>query len=221
MNDGDSRRQTEVAVFSFLERGLEELDLSVEPSQIHELTETILLLEEWASKINLTGHRGALEMAGRLVLDAAALNAVLPELAEVESFADLGTGAGFPGLPLAILNPQAQAYLVDSRLKRNHFQRAVRRALQLDRVHPILGRSDEVESHPCDLVIAQAMTQPKRALELMAQWSSPSGILVLPASESAAPPEVPNEYGPPDLHEYIVPLVETRRRLWIVRPTET
>jgi len=221
MKDGDTRKETEVAVFSYLEHGFDELETPVETSQIHELTETILLLEEWASKINLTGHRGALEMAGRLVLDAAALNAELPELAAAKSFADLGTGAGFPGLPLAILNPQAQAYLVDSRLKRNHFQRAVRRALALERVHPVLGRSDEVESRACDLVIAQAMTNPKRALELMAQWSAPGGILVLPASETAKNPEVPPGYRPAELKTYIVPLVGTHRRLWIVRPSET
>ena len=74
-------------------------------------------------------------MAERLVLDAVALSVCLPELSGAKRLADLGTGAGFPGLPIAILNPHLQVHLVDSRLKRNHFQKAVRRELELANVH--------------------------------------------------------------------------------------
>ena len=215
MKDGDARGESEVAVFSLLERGFSQLPLSPEPHQLSALTELVLLLEAWAGKINLTGHRDALAMTRGLVLDAAALAAALPELGQAERVADLGTGAGFPGLPLAILYQSAEFRLVDSRKKRNHFQREVRRRLGLCNVHPVLGRSNEVERHPCDLVLAQAMAQPAEPLILMAEWAGPGAVLALPGSEASTPPPVPDGYQPPELRHYRVPETETERRLWL------
>lgn len=217
MEDGDPRAQTEIAVFSLLERGLAELPITATPHQRHQLTDLILLLEDWASKINLTGHRDALSMTRALVLDAAALACALPELEAARHVADLGTGAGFPGLPLAILFPGAEFTLVDARKKRNHFQREARRRLGLANVAPVLGRSDEIETIPCNLVLAQAMAQPATALGLMAQWSSAAGILALPASDASRPPPAPAGFGAPELRTYSVPESGITRHLWIVR----
>ena len=139
MNDGDSRIQTEVAVFALVERCLENLGLPIDPEKVRQLTDLVSLLSHWAQRINLTGHRDPLEMTSRLVLDAVALSTALPELAELSSLADLGSGAGFPGLPIALMYPHLDVHLVDSRQKRNHFQREARRKLNLPRVHPILG----------------------------------------------------------------------------------
>lgn len=218
MKDGDTRAETEVAVFSFLERGFSDLDLAVSHTQILQLARLVSLLEQWAPRINLTGYRTALDMAGGLVLDAAALASAVPEIGAASRIADLGTGAGFPGLPLAILFPAAEVHLVDSRKKRNHFQREAKRRLALERADPILGRSDEIEPTPCDLVIAQAMTDPDHALELMAQWASTEARLVLPASENATPPSPPSGWTPPERRLYQVPLTRRPRQVWILRP---
>ena len=217
MKDGDTREDTEVAVFSILDAGLSDLALEPPLAATAQLTALILLLDQWAPKINLTGHRDPESMASRLVLDAAALAAEVPELKTARSLADLGTGAGFPGLPMAILFPQLDVYLVDSRKKRNHFQREVRRRIHLDHVHPVLGRSDEVEQVPCDCVIAQAMTQPDQALKLMSQWAAPGATLILPASEAALEPQAPSEFKEPELRQYQVPGTDIRRRLWVLR----
>jgi 16S rRNA (guanine527-N7)-methyltransferase len=219
MIDGDSRGQTEVAVFSLIDQGLGALRIPYVKGQVEQLTELVFLLDHWASRINLTGHQDPYEMASRLVLDAAALSAALPELADARSLADLGSGAGFPGLPLSILNPGLDVHLVESRLKRHHFQKESRRRLGLPNVHPILGRSDEVTAVTSDIVLAQAMTQPRQALELMAQWAHADSILVLPASASASRPESPLGIGVPELREYRVPGAEIPRKLWISRIT--
>ena len=218
MQDGGSRQHTEAAVFTLLEQGLGELGSPHTQEQLDQLGQLVSLLDHWASRINLTGHQGPLEMASRLVLDAAALASSLPELDDSHSLVDLGSGAGFPGLPIAILYPHLSVALVDSRLKRNHFQREVRRRLGLGNVTSILGRSNEVEQVACDIVVAQAMTQPRQALELMAEWAHPGSFLVLPASDAASRPESPGGIGEMSLREYRVPSIGTLRKLWVVGP---
>ena len=217
MNDGDARVQSEVAVFSLLERGLRELGFSHDRDQIQRLCDLVFLLSHWAQRINLTGHRGPMEMTTRLVLDAAALSVTVPELASFSRLADLGSGAGFPGLPIAILWPQLDVHLVDSRLKRHHFQREACRKLDLSRVHPVLGRSDEVDSIPCDISIAQAMTRPERAFELMIPWVKPGGLAVLPASDRSVRPPTPREIENLEQRTYEVPGSGTLRKLWVAR----
>ena len=218
MNDGASRtNESEGAVFSFLARGFEPLAIDPTEGQLRQLSELVALLSHWGTRINLTGHREPLEMAGRLILDAAALSSAVPEIRAAGSLADLGTGAGFPGLPLAILHPGVEIHLVDSRKKRNHFQREVRRRLELGNAHPMLGRVEEIDHPLVDVVIAQAMAEPNRALELMAPWSSQTGSLILPASEQAIPPRPPEDWSTPELREYTVPLVRTERRIWVIR----
>jgi 16S rRNA (guanine527-N7)-methyltransferase len=217
MNDGDSRVATEVAVFSLVERGLSDLGIPPQPEQVQQLTRLVSLLSLWASRINLTGHRDALEMTSRLLLDAVALTTALPELASRSSLADLGSGAGFPGLPIAILYPQLEVYLVDSRRKRNHFQREARRKVGLPHVHPILGRSDEVDATRCDVVVAQAMTRPEQAFELMIPWAKPGGLVALPASEGTEVPTLPAEVEALEERAYTVPESRTRRKLWVAR----
>ena len=220
MKDGDPRAETEIAVFPDLEAGLRSLPLAVTSSQLQQLTQLVWLLDEWARKINLTGHRTPEAMAAGLILDAAALAAALPELDDSSDIADLGTGAGFPGLPLAILFQDTRFHLVDSRKKRNHFQREVRRRLGLHNVDPILGRSDEVDQVPCNLVVAQAMAEPDQALDLMSQWACPTGILALPASKAAEPPQPPAGFAAPELRTYVVPISGTHRRVWVFAPVD-
>lgn len=221
MKNGDARDQSEVAVFSFLQSGLGQLDLKYEESQVEKLTQLISILSAWASRINLTGHRTPLEMASGLVLDAAALVACLPEISEAQSLADLGTGAGFPGLPISILQPRLQVVLVDSRKKRNHFQREVRRRLSLAHVTPLLGRAEEIPVRSSQIVIAQAMTQPDLALQLMHPWAEIGGLVVLPASEAAVQPVPPQGIAAPELREYQVPESGTLRKLWVARVLES
>ena len=217
MKDGDAREQIEIAVFSLIKRGLSELATQADTGQVSQLTRLVMLLSEWAGRISLTGHRDPLEMARRLVLDAAAVSEALPELDTASRLADLGSGVGFPGLPIAILRPELEVALVESRRKRHHLQREARRQLGLTRVIPVLGRSDEVEIRPSDVVVAQAMTQPKKAFELMRPWARPGGLVALPAAEESGRPTLPAGFEDLSLREYQVPETRRARKLWIAR----
>lgn len=224
MPDGRKRPLDQALIRDRIDRGLEAIFGSSSGAGEHRaeqadrLTRLVILLAQWAPRMNLTGHRDPLDITSRLVLDAAALVGSLPELEGASDLADLGSGAGFPGLPIAILCPHLRVFLVESRQKRHHFQREARRHLGLEQVTPILGRSDEVAVHPCDVVVAQAMAQPEAALASMRTWARAGAVLVLPAAEDADRPSAPDDTaGALERRSYRVPLTGVSRQLWIAR----
>jgi 16S rRNA (guanine527-N7)-methyltransferase len=193
--------------------GLEEIGLEATAPQRQALLELARLVDRWGSRINLTGHRGLDTIVRRLVLDAAALVAVLPDL---PSLADLGSGAGFPGLPVAILRPNSRITLIESREKRHHFQRAVCRELGLANATPVRGRAEQLESTPHAAVIAQAMARPMAALPPMLRWVEIGGRLLLPGG-AQAPVLDDSRFETEEILRYRVPLGGVDRSLWIGR----
>jgi 16S rRNA (guanine527-N7)-methyltransferase len=170
-----------------LESGLAEIGIDTTTNQIDSLLNLSQLLFQWSKRINLTGHGSVSEIVKRLVLDAAALSVHIPDVANL---ADIGSGAGFPGLPLAILRQDAQFVLIESRERRHHFQRAAIRAIGLENVRARLGRAEEIDEPACAAAIAQAVA-PKDALPLLLHWVGPGGLLLFPGS--AQPPELPED----------------------------
>jgi 16S rRNA (guanine527-N7)-methyltransferase len=166
-----------------LERGLGELGLPSDSSTLDRWEKLALLLERWSERINLTGHRGALAIAERLLLEAAALAQALPA---ADSIADLGSGAGIPGIPLAICRSGCAIRLVESRERRHHFQRAAIRELELTNATPLLGRAEEIAVQASAGVIAQAIAQPEQAIDWMRRWMTPEGWIALATVPGAA-----------------------------------
>jgi 16S rRNA (guanine527-N7)-methyltransferase len=211
---GDDSTQ---AARSLLIEGFDELPLAVTTHQLNTLLELAQLLGQWSKRINLTGHRTAPEIVRKLILDAAALSAQLPEIA---SLADIGSGAGFPGLPVAILRADCRVTLVESRERRHHFQRQVIRQLGLDNVRAELGRAEVLEPSLHAAAIAQAVAQPADALPLLLPWVEIGGLLLFPGSK--LPPPVPED-DPRVRFEpcatYRVPLGGSERTLWSARKT--
>ena len=70
---------------------------------------------------------------------------------------DIGSGAGLPGVPLAIMSPQAQFVLVDRMARRVRFLEEVKRRLALDNIHPLLADGTELSGEPFDMAIARAV----------------------------------------------------------------
>jgi 16S rRNA (guanine527-N7)-methyltransferase len=192
--------------------GIEELGLAVTPEQVEALLALAAMLAKWSRRINLTGHRTLDSIVRRLLLEGAALAARIPA---VTSLADIGSGAGFPGLPIAILRPNCAVTLVEAREKRHHFQRAVVRELGLANATPELGRAEDLAPRPHAAVIAQALAPPLRALPWLLPWVAVGGLVLLPGS--ATPPEVPAGRGVSfeAVIRYRVPYGGPDRTLWI------
>ena len=107
------------------------------------------LLDRWNRAYNLTAVRDREDMIPRHLFDSLA---VLPWL-ETASLLDAGSGAGLPGIPLAIMRPEMQVTLLDSAGKKIRFLRHVKRELGLDNVVPVHDRLETFAPDPPPSVI--------------------------------------------------------------------
>jgi len=152
--------------------GLEELnlDLPVEP-----FLEYIALLQRWNKAYNLTAVRDPLVMVSRHLLDSLA---VLPWLAG-SSWLDVGSGAGLPGIPLALARPDVQVTLLDSNGKKTRFLTEVKRALGLSNIEVIQSRSELYRpTHKFDTIISRAFTHISQMIDWTQHLIAPNGIWV-------------------------------------------
>lgn len=115
---------------STLENGIGELGLAVSELQRELLLEYIQLLLKWNKVYNLTAVRDPAEMVIRHLLDSLAI----APWCTGQRLIDVGTGAGLPGVPLAILHPEKEIHLLDSNSKKTRFLFQVKTALGLDNI---------------------------------------------------------------------------------------
>jgi len=166
--------------------------------------------------MNLTAHCDSEAVVRRLILDALALDQQLPE---VSSMVDMGSGAGFPGLPIALLHPERSVTLVESRERRHHFQRAAVRELGIANAILRLGRAEDLSPEPHPLVTSQGMAAPRQAVLWMLPWAEEGGVIALPLSVAQSLPESVEGVGETSVSSYTVPLGGPRRAVWLGRKT--
>lgn len=153
-----------------------ELGVDLDRATIKRLEALRTLLLDYNQHTNLTAIRDPLEVEIKLFADSLALlpliNAeMLSEGRETATVIDIGTGAGFPGLPLAIANPAIQVTLVDATRKKVDFIHHVAESLNLNNVVPIHARSEELahkQSHRehYDMITARAVALLPALVEL-------------------------------------------------------
>ncbi|MGH8129986.1 MAG: 16S rRNA (guanine(527)-N(7))-methyltransferase RsmG [Steroidobacteraceae bacterium] len=137
-----------------LTSGARELGIALEPAQARALLALLDELAEWNTRFNLTAITEPTEMVDKHLLDSLA---ALPHLRGIR-IADIGTGAGFPGLPLAIANPARRFTLVESTGKKAGFVRHAVGKLRLTNVEIVQGRAEALRPRtPFDAVIARAL----------------------------------------------------------------
>lgn len=155
------------------------------PAQEAELGRYIDELRRWGQRINLVGSTSpdALERHMHESLRGAA---ALPEGARV---VDLGSGAGFPGIPVAIARPDLDVTLVEIRERRFHFLRHVVRTLRIERCSVERTRIEDPPADPFDVALMRAVAPVARALPMARPWVRDEGEIWLWVRER--PPGVP------------------------------
>ena len=147
------------------------LDIILDDLKVRQLTDYIRLLLDWNKRINLTAVLDDEGIAVRHLLDSMTL---LPYLGTNCSLIDVGTGAGFPGLPLKIVRPDLSVTLLDSLAKRVKFLDAVIAELQLQDISTRHGRAEEAARLPglrqqFDIATARAVA----ALPVLCEYCLP------------------------------------------------
>ena len=142
---------------AIIRRALEEFKLPAYDDQALQIQEYINILLSWNDKLNLTAIRKPLEILYRHFCVSMFAGVSVP--VERGRLADVGTGAGFPGLPLKILRPGLQVFLIESNIKKATFLAEVIRELGLREAQVLVRRYEELgeEIAPLDFVCARAL----------------------------------------------------------------
>jgi 16S rRNA (guanine527-N7)-methyltransferase len=139
---------------SLLEAGAAALGVPLGESQRGKLLRLVAEVEEWNGRFNLTAIREPAEMVRKHLLDSLA---VQPFLSGTR-IADVGTGPGFPGLPLAVVNPERRFTLVEATAKKARFVEHAARALGLANVEVVNSRAEAWKPlRPFDTVVCRAL----------------------------------------------------------------
>ena len=185
-----------------LQQGCDELKLSLGSDQQARLIDYVALLSKWNTAYNLTAVREEADMVTRHLLDSLA---IAPFLAG-QRVLDVGTGAGLPGVPMAILFPQREFHLLDSNGKKARFLFQVKTALRLDNmvVHQARVQSFRVVE-PFDAVLSRAFASLQDMMHGCRHLLAPEGRLL--AMKGAYPAQELDAIGQEGAQVVVHPLV--------------
>lgn len=160
--------------------------LSVDDGTFARLERLEQLLREENERQNLIAKGTLPHIWVRHIVDSAQLLAVPRETVPNGPWLDLGTGAGFPGLAIAALQPDRPMTLVDSRRLRTDWLRRAVNALGLNNVRVIQSRVEDLPNEQFSVISARAFAPLEKLLEISARFSTPETLWVLPKGASAS-----------------------------------
>lgn len=142
-------------------RQIKELEIELNDTQLQQFKKYYELLVEWNKVMNLTAITEYEEVYEKHFLDSLAIVKV-EDMNKIESIIDIGTGAGFPGIPLKIAFPHLKVVLLDSLQKRINFLNTVIDELGLENVETLHGRAEDYAKKPeyrekSDLCVSRAV----------------------------------------------------------------
>ncbi|EHD7690945.1 16S rRNA (guanine(527)-N(7))-methyltransferase RsmG [Salmonella enterica] len=199
-----------------LSRLLDEAGISLTDHQKNHLVAYVGMLDKWNKAYNLTSVRDPAEMIVRHILDSIV---VAPYL-QGQRFIDVGTGPGLPGIPLAIVLPDAHFTLLDSLGKRVRFLRQVQHELKLENITPVQSRVEAYPSEPpFDGVISRAFASLSDMVSWCRHLPGDKGRFYalkgqLPEDEIAS---LPNNFSVESVEKLRVSQLEGERHLVIIK----
>lgn len=211
-----------IAISNRLRTGLDQLqnfDLLAAGGDtlVAQLTRYLQELEKWNQAYNLTAVRDPADMVPRHLLDALSVNPYL----HGKRILDVGTGAGLPGIPLALVNPDKQFTLLDANGKKIRFVQHVVGALGLSNVEAVQARIESWElRQPFDVIVSRAFSTLADFINGSGRLLGPGGCLLamkgkLPEAELAA---LPAGWRATAVHVIHVPMLDAERHAVLLQP---
>ena len=202
-----------------LSTGARQLGIELSEDQHERLLAYLALLIKWNKAYNLTAVRNPDEMVSRHLLDSLS---ILPYVADDQTWLDVGSGGGMPGIPMAIMFPEKQITTLDSNGKKTRFQTQVKLELGLSNLQVIHSR---VEAYTPEQPFAGIVSRAFSSLQDFAHWTRHLGNgdtqwLAMkglhPADELVA---LPADFHLDSEHALAVPGCQGQRHLLILRRT--
>lgn len=156
------------------------IDIKISKKEIDLLYRYMNLLLDWNNKINLTAITKEEDIILKHFIDSISINEYLKEKNKIM---DIGTGAGFPGIPLKIINPNMEFILVDSLNKRINFLEEVAKELCLEKIQLIHSRVEDLAKNmnyreKADVVVSRAVANLRVLVEYMLPFVKKEGICI-------------------------------------------
>jgi 16S rRNA (guanine527-N7)-methyltransferase len=209
---------------ALLDQGARALGLCLAREQIDRFRTYREELLRWAARMNLTALRSPEAIVRHGFLDALACAPLIGP--QVRRALDLGSGAGFPGIPLALMRLEIAFTLIDASRKKVTFLRHIVRTLELTNVTVLLGRAETLGASASlvgafDLALARAIAPPAEQARLVRPYLASTGAFLLQAGEQPFPREAHDAIAAAGFHlerEFLVPatpeVVASRLLVW-------
>lgn len=188
------------------------MSISLSAAQGESLLKLLNELNDWNQRINLTAIRDPQQQLSKHLLDSLSIQPYL----RGRYIADIGTGAGFPGLPLAVINPDKEFLLIDSINKKLRFVEHAAAVMQLSNVSVLHTRAQDYRPvRLFDCVVSRAMGSIENFVLWCGHLCAPQGRLLAmkgryPEEELAA---VPKGWRVVAVHELKIPGLDEQRHL--------
>jgi 16S rRNA (guanine527-N7)-methyltransferase len=204
--------------------GLSDLKISLDNSQIDRLIDYLILLEKWNKSYNLTAIHGLEKMLNYHLLDSLA---IYPALRHYKNALDVGSGAGLPGVPMAIAMPDSNWTLLDSNGKKTRFIQQALAVCKVSNAKVVQSRvQDYTAQQPLDIIVSRAYASLGDFADSVAHLRQADTLLVtmktgLDPQELKALDTIKHQIQASSIEEIElrVPGIAEKRSLVIVRPS--
>ncbi len=171
----------DIELSNLLIEGAKHYGKDISNVQTEQFTDYMELLKEWNKKINLTAIEDDREIIIKHFIDSLSILPYLKD--ERKSLIDIGTGAGFPGIPLKITSKNIDITLLDSLEKRVKFLNEVIKVTNIDSIKAVHGRAEDMGSNPIyrekfDIAVARAVANLPVLLEYCLPFVKINGIFI-------------------------------------------
>ena len=160
--------------------GAQDLEIHVDSDKVEKFTTHAMELAKWNRKMNLTAITDPVEVAVKHFLDSIAPDSMIPSNT---SLLDIGSGGGFPGIPLKILNPSLSVTLIDASRKKVSFLKHIIRILGLENIEALHVRSEEFSKQAVfvasfNVIISRALSSTPEFFLMALPLLDKNGIII-------------------------------------------
>ncbi len=198
-----------------LRRGLQKLQLSVSDAIVVKLIDHAELMLKWNKVCNLSAISAPKEIVTKHILDSLSV----AQYVHGSRVIDIGSGNGYPGIPLALIHPKRQYDLVDSSEKKSQFLRHAAATLRIMNVHVVHRRVQELTvQHQYDTVVVRALSSLRSIMKMVHHLLASSGCVL--AMKGHFPNEELDELDDQFIcavEQIEVPMLKTQRHLVILK----